>query len=60
MPEIIRHNYEALLYRILNRKVVPPTDKDCYQLNSWLQGYAQCQNEIVDLITALKESARDA
>ena len=56
--EIVKHNYDNVIYRIVNRKVIPPTDKDCYQLNNWLQGYAQCQTEIIDIITAMKESAK--
>jgi hypothetical protein len=57
--QLTQHNYETIISRIVNRRVTPPTDKDCYQLNNWLQGYAQCQNDIIDIITLLKETAQN-
>ena len=47
--------YDDIVNRIINRTVQPPTDKTCFELNAWLQGYAECQNNILEIIGQLKD-----
>lgn len=54
MPELTKQGYDNIIDRIINREVEPPKDKNCAELNAWLQGYADCQNAIIDIIESLK------
>lgn len=47
--------YDGIIDRIINRTVQPPNDKRCFELNAWLQGYADCQNAILEIIGQLKD-----
>lgn len=47
--------YDQIIERIVNRTVEPPTDKNCVELNAWLQGYADCQSAVLDIILRMKD-----
>lgn len=47
--------YDQIIDRIVNRTVDPPKDMNCFALNAWLQGYADCQNAIIDIIEKLRD-----
>ena len=54
--------YQNIIDRIVNRTVEPPkpgtmTTRD---LQNWLNGYAQCQFDILDIIKKMSEGQRDA
>ena len=51
--------YKMVIDRIVNRQVVPPTDLSIRELSVWLNAYAQCQNDILDVIETLRKGQRD-
>ena len=56
MPEgLTKMGYDMIVEHIINRKIQPPNDKTCFELNAWLQGYADCQNAILEIIGKMKD-----
>lgn len=56
MPEgLTKMGYDMIVEHIINRKIQPPNDKTCFELNAWLQGYADCQNTILEIIEKMKD-----
>ena len=56
MPEgLTKMGYDMIVEHIINRKIQPPNDKTCFELNAWLQGYADCQNTILEIIGKMKD-----
>lgn len=56
MPEgLTKTGYDMIVEHIINRKIQPPNDKTCFELNAWLQGYADCQNTILEIIGKMKD-----
>lgn len=47
--------YDDIIRRIINLTIKPPQNKTCYELNTWLEGYAECQSTIINIITDLKD-----
>lgn len=57
MPdELTKMGYDQIVEHIVNRTVQPPNDITVEMLNTWLTGYATCQNNILDIIVKLKEN----
>lgn len=56
MPEgLTKTGYDMIVEHIINRTIQPPNDKTCFELNEWLQGYADCQNTILEIIGKMKD-----
>lgn len=56
MPEgLTKMGYDMIVDRIITKKIQPPSDKTCFELNAWLQGYADCQNAILEIIGKMKD-----
>lgn len=56
MPEgLTKMGYDMIVEHIINMKIQPPNDKTCFELNAWLQGYADCQNTILEIIGKMKD-----
>lgn len=55
MAELTKMGYDNITDRIINRIVQPPFDMNCSELNAWLNGYATCQNDILEIIGQLKD-----
>ncbi len=43
-----------VISKVVNRSVEVPNDMTVSELNSWLNGYARCQDDILELIDELK------
>ena len=43
-----------VISKVVNRTVEVPNDMTVTELNSWLNGYAMCQNDILELVDDLK------
>ena len=43
-----------VISKVVNRAVEVPNDMTVSELNSWLNGYARCQDDILELIDELK------
>lgn len=56
MPELTKQGYDNIIDRIVNRTVEPPKTLTVQALNAWLNGYAQCQLEILDIIETLRDT----
>lgn len=54
--ELTKAGYSLIIAKIVNRKVYPPQGLDAVELLNWCSAYAQCQNDIVDIIKKLRES----
>lgn len=56
MPEVLtKMGYDMIIERIVNRTVQPPDDMTVEMLNTWLTGYAKCQNDVLEIIGKLKD-----
>ena len=51
--------YDGIISRIKNRTIEPPENFTLDQLNAWLDGYAQCQTDILNMIVELSQSQID-
>lgn len=51
--------YNDLIDRIVNREVIPPERMTLAELNSWLNGYAKCQNDIIDIINECRKGQKE-
>lgn len=57
MPEeLTKMGYDNIIYRIVNREISPPGVMTIQVMNAWLAGYAQCQNDILSIIEALRDT----
>lgn len=54
---MINTGYDMIIDRIVNREVEPPKFENVRSMNAWLNGYARCQFEILELISELKEGS---
>lgn len=54
--ELTKVGYSLIIDRIVNRKVEPPKGLDAIGLLNWCSAYAQCQNDILDIIEKLRDS----
>ncbi len=43
-----------VISKVVNRAVEVPNDMTVAELNSWLNGYARCQDDILELVDELK------
>ena len=43
--------------RIVNRSINPPEMRTLSELQGWLEGYATCQNDILDIIDEMYKEA---
>ena len=50
---------EHIINEIRNRFVEPPYDMTIETLQAWLNGYARCQNDILELIWRYMEDQYD-
>lgn len=46
--------YNYILSQITNREIFPPKGLTANELMRWLNGYQACQNDIVRILTAMK------
>lgn len=53
MSGLTRIGYEDLIDRIVNRTLDPPRGITASGMTQWLNGYATCQHDIIDLIQSL-------
>lgn len=51
--------YLYLIDRIVNRTVEPPVVDSTEELNGWLNGYAECQLDILNIIAEVRKESRD-
>lgn len=49
---------EEITARIVNREVEHPRFNGVAEQNAYLQGYARCQNDIIDLIERTKDDEK--
>ena len=56
MAELTKQGYDMIIERIINRRIKPPDMFDLDALTAWLNGYAKCQNDILDIIEKLRDS----
>lgn len=54
--ELTKAGYSLIIDRIVNRKIDPPQGFDADGLLNWCAAYAQCQNDILDIIEKLRDS----
>ena len=52
---LTKMGYDEIFNRIVNRSVKPPQDLTVEMLNEWLNGYAQCQDDILTIISSMKD-----
>jgi hypothetical protein len=50
-------DYNELTQLIVNHIIDIPEGLSAKELMSWLKGYAQCQNDVIELIMKLKKGA---
>ena len=55
MGELTKTGYDQIIDKIVNREIEPPKGMNCFVLNAWLQGYADCQNAIIDIVEKLRD-----
>ena len=55
MGELTKIGYDQIIDKIVNREIEPPKGMNCVALNEWLQGYADCQNAIIDIVEKLRD-----
>lgn len=55
MGELTKSGYDQIIDKIVNREIEPPKGMNCFALNAWLQGYADCQNAIIDIVEKLRD-----
>jgi len=54
--ELTKAGYSLIIDKVVNRKVDPPQGLDAVGLLNWCSAYAQCQNDILDIIEKLRDS----
>lgn len=47
-----------LLDLIKDRNVIPPIIENTDEFNGWLRGYADCQNDIIDIILKYQDDMK--
>ena len=53
--ELTTQGYDNIIDRIVNRIVKPPEELTANELCIWCNAYAECQDNIIDIINKLKE-----
>lgn len=54
--ELTKAGYSLIIDKIVNREIDPPHGLGAVELLNWCSAYAQCQNDILDIIMKLRES----
>ncbi len=54
--ELTKVGYSMIIDQIVNREVEPPEGLDAVGLLNWCTAYAQCQDDILDIIEKLMNS----
>ena len=52
--ELTKLGIDSPISRIVNQEVKPEEAMTTPMLNAWLNGYAQCQNDILDIIDEMR------
>ena len=52
--ELTKIGIDNLIYRIVNREVKLEEAMTTPKLNAWLNGYAQCQADVLDIIDEMR------
>lgn len=52
--ELTKLRVANLIERIVNRKVKQEEAMETPRLNAWLNGYVQCQNDVLDIIDEMR------
>lgn len=47
--------YKEIIDRIVNRQIEPPKDMTVNELAVWMNAYAKCQIDIIDIIKDIQE-----
>ena len=55
---LTKMGYDQIIERILNKAVDPPNGKTYTELTAWMNGYANCVNNVIDIILKMKEQER--
>lgn len=58
MGELTKHGYDLAIDKIVNRTVEPPKDLNVFELNMWLNAYAECQKDIIDVLAKLRDDCQ--
>ena len=58
MGELTKNGYELVIDKIVNRTLDPPKGLNVFELNTWLNAYAECQKDIIDILIKLRDDCQ--
>ena len=51
--------YKNIIDRINNFSIEPPKNITVKELTAWLNGYAKCHKDVLDILDELRKGSRD-
>lgn len=55
MEGLTKMGFDQIIERIVNRHFDPPRGKNLLEFSGYLDGYADCQNDIISLLQELRD-----